>query len=102
MEVLKVQGLKNFKHKTDIKTPQSRRNFQASKLITDLNTVAHPGPLLKTTDRLKNTVKLECKSLAPEACFPYLIQKGVLMGSKITIGCLGKSKMWFSIKTYKL
>lgn len=33
--------------------------------------------------------------------FPYLIKRGVLMGSKMTIGCLGKSKMWFSIKTYK-
>lgn len=70
MEVLKVQGLKNFKHETNIKTPQSGRNLQASKLITDLNTVACPGLLLKTTHRLKNIVKSECKSLAPEARFP--------------------------------
>lgn len=70
MEVLKVQGLKNFKYETDIKTPQSRRNLQASKLIADLNPAACPGPLLKTTHRLKNTVKSECKSLAPEAHFP--------------------------------
>jgi len=70
MEVLKVQVLKNFKYETDIKTPQSRRNLQASRLITDLNTVACPGLLLKITHKLKNIVKSECKSLAPEAHFP--------------------------------
>lgn len=70
MEVLKVQGPKNFKYETDIKTPQSRRNLQTSKLITDRSTVACPGLLLKTTHRLRNIVKSECKSLAPEARFP--------------------------------
>lgn len=101
MEVLKVLGLKNFRYETGIKTPQSRRNLQASRLKW-LNTAACPPPLLRTTHRLKNIVKSEHKSLVPEACFPLPHQGGVLMGSKVTIGCLGKPKMWFSIKTYKL
>lgn len=32
MEVLKVLGLKNFKFDTGVKTPQSRRNLQASRI----------------------------------------------------------------------
>lgn len=102
MEVLKAQGLKNFKYETDIKTPQSRRNLLASKLVTDLNNVACPGPLFKTTHRLKNIVNQTVNLWPSRLIFPYLIQKGVLTGSKMTVGCLGKSKMWFSIKTYKL
>lgn len=101
MEVLKVQVLKNFKYETGIKTPESKGNLQASRLKLP-NTAACPAPLLRTTHRPKNTVKSEHKSLTPEACFPLPHQEGVLMGREMTIGCLGKSKMWFTKKTYKL
>lgn len=79
MEVLKVLGLKNFKYETGVKTPQSRRNLQASRLKL-LHTAACPAPLLRTTHRLKNIVKSEHKSLAPEACFSLPHQEGSVNG----------------------
>lgn len=83
---------------------QSRRNLQARKLITDLKSVVCPGPLLETIHWLKNIVKSECKSPPPEAHFPlpHPERSDMIMGSKTTIGCLGKSKMCSSIKIYKL
>lgn len=102
MDILKVQGLKNFKYETGIKTPEIRRNLQISRLKL-LNTVACPALLFRTTHSLKNQiVKSEYKSLAPENAFPYLSKRGVFMSSKMTIGCLGKCKMWFRIKTHKI
>lgn len=51
-----------------------------AELLKLLNTAARPVPLLRTTHKLKNIVKSEHKSLAPEACFPLPHQEGSVNG----------------------
>lgn len=55
---------------------QNRRKLQASKLITDLSTIACPGPLLKLHMDLKILSNQNVNVWPLRLVFPYLIQKG--------------------------